>query len=366
MNQTSQALEDANESVQLDANYIKAYYRQAMAHIQGNNYAQARDALRSGLALKADDKELLEQLKRVEDRLAGNASAPSSSPAAPPRATNRVTVNHSTKSETVSSSTVPSPSTSSKESSPRPRPTQSPKTEVEVEDDPELKDVRGYKKTSDGRTTTFFNRELDENAKKLIGDIAPKKLDAKGEVITTGTTTGSAWNAAGTYEERILTPWVSSFLTSELSNLSITLPAEQIDSSVRSSSAANPIQSILIQSTGTDGVSGHAQVTMNRGKTKHVCDFTATVKWSVTVIHANGGVTNKVTGQLTVLDLTADKEYEIEDIQVTNFNENTSNFSSLPKDIQSVVNKYIKDSKQGLQKEILVKLERFWAELKSK
>merc|ERR1712188_173022 len=39
--------------------------------------------------------------------------------------------------------------------------------------------VRGYKKTKDGRTTSYFTRELDEEAKSLIGDITPKRIVSK-------------------------------------------------------------------------------------------------------------------------------------------------------------------------------------------
>ena len=41
----------------------------------------------------------------------------------------------------------------------------------------ELAMLRGYKKTSDGRTTSYFNREQTEEEKKLLGCIAPKKLE---------------------------------------------------------------------------------------------------------------------------------------------------------------------------------------------
>ncbi|GMH50086.1 hypothetical protein TL16_g00690 [Triparma laevis f. inornata] len=39
--------------------------------------------------------------------------------------------------------------------------------------------VRGYKLTSDGRKTSFFNNELTDEAKALIGDIAPKPINAR-------------------------------------------------------------------------------------------------------------------------------------------------------------------------------------------
>ena len=71
----------------------------------------------------------------------------------------------------------------------------------------ELAMMRGYKKTADGRTTSYFTRELSEDEKKRIGDIAPKKIDgaapqqrlpapAASEAVRAS---GSAWNQAGTW-----------------------------------------------------------------------------------------------------------------------------------------------------------------------
>ena len=35
---------------------------------------------------------------------------------------------------------------------------------------------KGYKTTADGRTTSFFHREIDDEAKRLIGNISPKRI----------------------------------------------------------------------------------------------------------------------------------------------------------------------------------------------
>jgi hypothetical protein len=66
--------------------------------------------------------------------------------------------------------------------------------------------LRGYKITADGRKTTYFNTELTEEAKALIGDIAPKKItpttgtssDGDVSAADAAATAGSAWNTAGT------------------------------------------------------------------------------------------------------------------------------------------------------------------------
>lgn len=70
-------------------------------------------------------------------------------------------------------------------------------------------DMKGYKTNSKGQKTTYFNRELSEKEKQLIGDITPKKIDGSAvpssisnspRPIPTSpqdTSGGSAWNKAG-------------------------------------------------------------------------------------------------------------------------------------------------------------------------
>ena len=72
-----------------------------------------------------------------------------------------------------------------------------------VEEVSESEKIRGYKKTKDGKTTSFFHRDIDDEAKKLIGNIAPKKITtpvASGS--DSGKSVGSVWNQGGTYEEK--------------------------------------------------------------------------------------------------------------------------------------------------------------------
>jgi hypothetical protein len=84
--------------------------------------------------------------------------------------------------------------------------TESKKTAKEEERDEEEENenkIRGYKLTTDGRKTTFFNNEMDEQTKALIGNIAPQKIecsDAAGAGAGGVSNGGSAWNAAGTFE----------------------------------------------------------------------------------------------------------------------------------------------------------------------
>jgi tetratricopeptide (TPR) repeat protein len=66
----------------------------------------------------------------------------------------------------------------------------------------ELAAMRGYKKTADGRTTSYFTREQSAEEKAML-NIAPKQItDFTPQPITPSSSTGesgSAWNHAGTW-----------------------------------------------------------------------------------------------------------------------------------------------------------------------
>jgi len=84
---------------------------------------------------------------------------------------------------------------------------------VRVEDEDDLGGIiKGYKKRADGTTTSYFDRELDETTKNLIGDFTPQavKPGTNGTSPKAGVTSGgaSAWNKGGTtWEERDFSGW---------------------------------------------------------------------------------------------------------------------------------------------------------------
>merc|ERR1719352_1790754 len=101
-----------------------------------------------------------------------------------------------------------------------------PVAKKEKRDNDEDGSMRGYKTTSDGKTTSYFHTEITDEAKELIakqGFGKPQKLDqpieekeAKGG--------GSSWNKAGTYEERGQIKWVKTQLPQALKDLKFDLP----------------------------------------------------------------------------------------------------------------------------------------------
>lgn len=134
----------------------------------------------------------------------------------------------------------------------------------------ELAQLRGYKKTADGRVTSYFTREQSAHEKTLIGDIAPKRLEesspstispAAGEA---GKGNPSAWNQAGTtWEERNTTDWCR----------------ERLEIRLKETKAqAGEMVAIV---TGVENMTGEASVAIASGKKRYIFDFHCKVKFDI-------------------------------------------------------------------------------------
>jgi hypothetical protein len=144
--------------------------------------------------------------------------------------------------------------------------------------------VRGYKKTKDGRTTSYFTRELDEKAKSLIGDITPKRIVSK----TTNNNTPkridgseavrndkqSAWNTAGTWEDKDKTKWAKKRLKTLMEDIVI---IEENGNNC--------------QVTKVEKLEGDASIISARGKVRYVYDFGFELKFTF-IFAATGNDSN--------------------------------------------------------------------------
>jgi len=140
----------------------------------------------------------------------------------------------------------------------------SPTIEFSDSDDDELdmKQFRGYKKTSDGRTTSYFSREQTEEEKLLQGNITPQRLDTSS--ITSGEGGGaSAWNQAGTWEERNTSDWCCASLTSFLEQTIVQIG--DCDGSVEE----------------VKDLTGEASVAFVSGKKRYVFDYHASLSYKI-------------------------------------------------------------------------------------
>jgi hypothetical protein len=153
--------------------------------------------------------------------------------------------------------------------------------------------LRGYKTLADGTKTTFFNNAMTEETKKLIGDIAPKKMDAYAAAAASqGGGSGSAWNNAGTWEEKDVTTWASARLEALLL-CKFCSPAHGDQANVAISSVKK--------------LEGDAQIAVVRKRRRHIFQFRAELDWEATT--PDGG---SFEGTVCIEDLGSDCDGEYE------------------------------------------------------
>lgn len=201
-------------------------------------------------------------------------------------------------------------------------------------------ELRGYKKLSNGKVTTYFNREISEEEKVLLGDMSPKRIDPNSTIdntpklVSATNTAISAWNRAGTWEERSCTDWAVNKLSKILGGVKVIGAC----SSVSVSSIENVV--------------GDASVTNTRGKKKYIYDFNLDVKWKLTLVDTS----TYSKGSLAV-ELTSGSEIEI----VFKFPEN---YSDLSPALRREVDDCVKSTIKGLQPLISASVNKFVEEFK--
>jgi len=200
--------------------------------------------------------------------------------------------------------------------------------ESDDEDDEETKKlIKGYKTTSDGRKTSYFNNELDAQTKELIGDIAPKAIsvssaDANGDgqaviqntsstpqLIDPSTTAGSAWNHAGTFEEKDMSSWAKQRLSALLLEAKLGIEATGTGDSILTGA-------IHCKVTSVKSCEGDAEIIVSRGKTRFLFDFDIKLEWEaiLTAFSLADGVGDdkdkKFKGTLNISDVSPDSDLE--------------------------------------------------------
>lgn len=162
--------------------------------------------------------------------------------------------------------------------------------------------VKGYKKTSDGRKTTFFNNEMTNEVRELIGDIAPKRIDNPDSVKIQNVQGGSAWNQGTTFEEKNVTSWAKDKLESLLKEL------EYVNES------NGPEATTVIKVKSMSAIEGDASLAVMRGKKRYLFDFT----FSLTLV-ATFGDEPEEEGKVSFLDVSSDcnDDYDV-DLEVKN------------------------------------------------
>lgn len=297
------AITDAEQSIEFDPKYLKGYFRKIQALILrgvSTDLIMAKSMIIECLEKNPEDKDFLKQLKLVENKILEKEKVLD-------KETEKVEKREDMKS-VFDASKISKINNNEK------------KSESENDNDKKIAEdeirIRGYKILADGRKTTFFNNEMDEATKALIGDIAPKKME--GDKEESSTIKGSAWNSGGTFESIDHTAWGLSRL------------AELIDEDVKGGSEEGDTVGSMIMKGAR--VEGDAQTIGMRGKIKHVCDITVKISWTYTTSDKS----NTFEGQLHVNDVTSDLDYEFEIIYPTA----TPNFTQIFKtDLKNEIKK---------------------------
>lgn len=311
LNKVEEALADANKCIELDAAFVKGYHRKAQALTRLNEWDDAIAAAEEGKlrdpANKAFD-EVIDKAKKdkekdVEDKAKLKRDA------------------QDVRVELHNASTARTPAVKKE------------KKEGEDEDS----SMRGYKKTSDGKTTSYFHTEISEEAKKLIAEQGfgkPQKLEAPA-VAAEVKGGGSEWNKAGTYEERGMLKWVKEAAPEALKKVSFDLPSGG---------------SVTVSAV-TD-IKGDASITVARGKRKHLLDLTFTVEFEAKVGDASGK------GKLLYSEVTANDD-EVPEVAYEVGGET-------PPAAREVLDAFVKSSSTGLQPALLTAIRALIADFKSK
>eukprot|EP00549_Striatella_unipunctata_P011563 CAMPEP_0118703318 /NCGR_PEP_ID=MMETSP0800-20121206/18473_1 /TAXON_ID=210618 ORGANISM="Striatella unipunctata, Strain CCMP2910" /NCGR_SAMPLE_ID=MMETSP0800 /ASSEMBLY_ACC=CAM_ASM_000638 /LENGTH=419 /DNA_ID=CAMNT_0006604803 /DNA_START=108 /DNA_END=1367 /DNA_ORIENTATION=+ len=269
MNKASDAHQDALESTQIDPSYVKSHWRLGQALSALERTDEAKEAMQKALKLEPTNKALKKEIDKLEKKLEDERQLM--------KDTENMDIDDSAPKptkKTVTTTTTSKKSTSYSSTSS----TNSATVKADVEDDDvftKSDHVKGYKVVN-GKKTSFFHNELSEEAKKLIGDIAPKKLETAPPVQSGPAPDGtSAWNKAGTWEERDVTSWAKDTLKEGLAKAAYELPEGSPDAGARASIAK------------VKKVDGNAFYATVRGKKRHMYEFAIVVEWQLELSSGN-------------------------------------------------------------------------------
>lgn len=270
MNQLEKARDDAEMATVVDPTYLKGFWRLGSAHAaQKKETALALQAFQNALTLDPKNTALQKEVRKMETRLQKELEEEKNKP-----------------EEEVPAPTPPPPP---KKTTTTVKKTSSVKKDSVMTDKGDdnifsaSDKIRGYKIVG-GKKTSYFHHEQTEEEKKLIGDIAPKRIETStvtGNIETEEKKVdGSAWNKAGTWEERDVTAWAVKTLTESLMKCQYQLPAEIMTSSGEGLAKVTKITKLK---SHTDGGTAHASHASVRGKKRYIYEFCIGLNWELTL-----------------------------------------------------------------------------------
>lgn len=313
LNKVEGALEDANKCIELEPANVKAWHRKAQALSRLNEWDDAIAAAQEGAKLDPANKAFQEIIEKAEK----DKEKDKEDKAKLKRDAQDVRV------ELHNASTARAPPQK--------------KDKKEGEDDVDM-NMRGYKTTSDGKTTSYFHTEISEEAKKLIaaqGFGKPQKIEAAVETadVKGG---GSQWNKAGTYEEKGMKKWVEERLSDVIKGIEFKIPVGDGGS-------------IVVKEVSD--LQGDASISVSRGKRRHLLDISFNVQFEAKV------GTDVGQGKLAFSEVTTTDDSNEVKLEIN---------ADTPPSVREVLNTFAKSGGQGLQPLIQKGLQSIIEEYKTK
>merc|ERR1712232_1171033 len=261
----SDAVSDASNAIECDGNYSKAYWRLGVAYSGWEKYQEAIEAYTQGISVLngADEKTWHKEIEKCRSKAKVKPEAP----------TRRPVTSSNSISKPITTTNTATTSTNSKKQ----------KDDMDKDDSKiftKSDAVRGYK-IVDGKKTSYFHNEQTEEVKKLIGDIAPKRISttptpaANNGSANTKPESTSAWNKAGTWEEKDYTKYAQQLLTDALSKVEYSISDSDALAIHKELGAATAKVSKI------KNVDGHASIAQVRGKRRYVYEYSLDIEFKI-------------------------------------------------------------------------------------
>lgn len=318
MNLWTDAEHVAVAATEADPMYVKGWWRLGQAQAANGKYDDAVVSLDTGLALEPNNKALQKELTKMKEKAVKEKEEAAKRKELDEKkaelAKNESTItqplknNNSTSSKSQTSKVDSGQNGNKKEHSNKK--TNDDPMDVDTDGSAFTKSdfVRGYKIVN-GKKTSYFHNELSEDAKKLIGDIAPKRLDSTTSDIGNGSTTSTAnggpdptttttssststsvWNQAGTWEEKDVSNWAQETLENSLKVAVYVLPP------------SSPAPNAIIAVTKVTA-KGHASVASVRGKKRYIYEYSIKIHWNFVHDRPTDGTTTTAEGSMKFPDV---------------------------------------------------------------
>jgi len=281
MGKFEEALEDADAAIAISEEWAKGHFRRAKALTALDRHAAALGAIRRAVELAPDDKSLKKEEAACATKAAEAKEAAKKAKEAKDAEPEKFWGEDDR--EAKDAATAPAPAEPKAKPKPAPKKKEAAPAENSTAEEEDEEQIRGYKILADGRKTSFFDHQMSEEEKLLLGyersgdgslNLKPKQLTAEEikaleDKTKSNAGEGSVW-AGNTWEDRKMNSWAEAKLRELAGPCMATIGEDTI--------AVKEVESF----TGT------ASIYVKQGKKKYFYDLTFKLKWEIKSLDASG------------------------------------------------------------------------------